>query len=110
QQDFRTLGMTLNDNLNFSEWTDVYKKLVYWELSLEQLEDNGMHEILTMQKSEANMQFCKFVEKNYLDWCKDPDAGPVMSDQLLKKKLFPILDDKTTFFILIDNLRYDQWK
>jgi CheY-like chemotaxis protein len=110
QQDFRTLGMTLNDNLSFTEWVDVYKKLVYWELSLEQLEDTGMHEILTMQKSEANMQFCKFIEKNYLSWCKDPESGPLTSDRVLKKKLFPVLDSKPTFFILIDNLRYDQWK
>lgn len=111
QQDFRNLGMTLNENLSHSEWVDVYKKLIYWELSLENLEDEGMHEILTMQKSEANVQFSKFIEKNYLNWLKDPDNAPVMSNQLLKKKLFPNLDaNKPTFFILIDNLRYDQWK
>jgi len=28
RQDFRTLGMTLNENLSFSEWVDVYKKMV----------------------------------------------------------------------------------
>jgi len=110
QQEFRTLGMTLNDNLDFNEWKEVYKKLVYWELSLEKLEDEGMHEILTMQKAEANAQFSKFVEKNYLSWVKDPDNGPVTSHQLFKKKVFPNLDDKPTFFFLIDNLRYDQWK
>ena len=53
QQDFRNLGMTLNDNLSYTEWADVYKKLVFWELSLEKLEDAGMHEILTLQKAEA---------------------------------------------------------
>ena len=111
QQEFRTLGMTLNDNLNFNEWVDVYKKLVYWELSLEKLEDEGMHEILTMQKAEANAQFSKFVEKNYPGWVKDPESGPVTSHQLLKKKVFPTLESgKPTFFFLIDNLRYDQWK
>ena len=111
QQDFRVLGMSLNDNLSFSEWVDVYKKLVYWELSLEKLEDAGMHEILTMQKSEANVQFCKFIEKNYLNWLKNPESGPVTSNQLFKKKVFPLLENNTpVFFILIDNLRYDQWK
>jgi CheY-like chemotaxis protein len=111
QQDFRNLGMTLNENLSYSEWVDVYKKLVYWELSLEKLEDAGMHEILTLQKAEANAQFSKFIEKNYLGWIKDPESGPITSDQLLKKKVFPsLLKDKPTFFILIDNLRYDQWK
>ncbi len=74
QQDFRNLGMILNDNLNYQEWVDVYKKLIYWELQLEQLEDAGMHEILTMQKAEANVQFCKFIERNYLGWMKDPDS------------------------------------
>jgi hypothetical protein len=68
RQDFRALGMTINENLNFSEWIDFYKKLVYWELSLEKLEDEGMHEILTVQKSEANVQFSKFIEKNYLNF------------------------------------------
>ena len=111
QQDFRTLGMTLNDNLSFSEWVDMYKKLVYWEISLEKLEDEGMHEILTLQKAEANVQFSKFIEKNYLGWLKDPETGPITSNQLLRKKLFPLIDsNKPTFFILIDNLRYDQWK
>ncbi len=110
QQDFRNLGMTLNENLSFPEWVDVYKKLVFWELSLEKLEDVGMHEILTMQKAEANTQFSKFIERNYLGWLKDPDSGPVTSNQLLKKRVFPGLSDKPTFFFLIDNLRYDQWK
>ncbi len=111
QQDFRNLGITLNDNLSHQEWVDVYKKLIYWELELQQLEDAGMHEILTMQKAEANTQFCKFVEKNYLDWVKKPDTAPASSTQLFKKKVFPKLDGKgPVFFILIDNLRYDQFK
>ncbi len=111
QQDFRTLGMTLNDNLTYQEWIDVYKKLVFWELELEQLEDAGMREIITMQKAEANMQFCKFIEKNYLGWIKNQDTAPTLSHQLFKKKVFPLLSPNVpVFFILIDNLRYDQWR
>lgn len=113
QQDFRSLGMILNDNLDYKEWVDVYKKLIFWELKLEKLEDEGMHEILTMQKAEANAQFSKFIEKNYTSWIanQDKEDTPVFSHQLFKKKVFPTLTDNIpTFFILIDNLRYDQWK
>jgi CheY-like chemotaxis protein len=111
QQDFRSLGMTLNENLSYQEWVDVYKKLIYWELELEKLEDAGMHEILTLQKAEANVQFSKFIEKNYLDWLKNPDTAPTISTQLFKKKVFPqITGDMPVFFILIDNLRYDQYR
>ncbi|MCO4292821.1 PglZ domain-containing protein [Solitalea sp. MAHUQ-68] len=110
QQDFRNLLMTLNDNLSYEEWADVYKKLIYWELELQNLEDQGMHEILTQQKREANTQFSKFVERNYIKWLNNPDTAPTQSHQLLRTKVFPFLDSTPTFFVLIDNLRYDQWK
>jgi len=111
QQDFRNIGMTLNDKLSYEEWVDVYKKLVFWELELEKLDDPQMHEILTMQKYEANKQYSKFVENNYIDWINGSPDAPLFSHELIKKKVFPLINDTTpVFFILIDNLRYDQWK
>lgn len=113
QQEFRNIGMALNDRMNYKEWAEMYKKLIYWELELEKSKDEGMYEILTMQKNEANMQFSRFVESNYVKWLKNPeDNAPVLSHQLFKKKVFPIADsaEDPVFFILIDNLRYDQWK
>ncbi len=109
--EFGNLSLTINDNLNFSEWADIYKKLIFWELELEQLEDEGMFEILTHQKAEANTQFSKFIEKNYLHWIKSPDSAPVLSHNMFRKKILPEINETTpTFFLLIDNLRYDQWK
>lgn len=111
QQDFRRLGTTLNDKLTYEEWVEVYKKLIFWELELEKLDDSQMHEILTMQKSEANAQFSRFVEDHYLTWMKRRGQSPLFSNDLLKKKVFPLINNTTpVFFILIDNLRYDQWK
>ena len=111
QQDFRELATRINEDLDHQQWVEAYRKLLYWELSLEKLEDAGMHEILTMQKSEANLIFSKFIEKQYLNWIKSPETGPVLSHQLMKKKVFPKMEeDRPTFFFLIDNLRYDQWK
>lgn len=111
QQEFRNLGMILNDDLNLNQWAEVYRKLVYWELELEQLEDEGMHDILKMQKADANAQFSKFVDKHYQQWINKPDEAPVMSHNLLRRKVLPLVDEKIpTFFLLIDNLRYDQWK
>ena len=111
QQEFRNLGMLINDGLDFNGWVEAYKKLIYWELSLEKLEDESMHEILRTQKSEANNIFFKYIEKNYLKWMKNPDESPILSHQLFKKKVLPNMsEDRPTFFFLIDNLRYDQWK
>jgi len=71
-----------------------------------------VREILSYQKNEANNEFAKFVRANYLSWFSDRDAdAPVLSHQLVRSKVFPIVDAsaKTTLF-LIDNFRLDQWR
>ncbi len=112
QQQFRDLFMALNDNPNYTDWMDIYKKLVYWELEMEKSDSPEMQEILASQKAEANTEFFKFVSRNYAKWVnpKSPDA-PIMSHNLLQYKVLPHVETGIpTFFILIDNLRYDQWK
>lgn len=108
QQEFRKIAMDLSMVNDYEEWAELYKKLIYWELQLEQIEDSGMFEILESQKVEANAQFSKFVEKNYEDWFQDGE-GPIMSHTLFRKKIKPELEGNKTLLIVIDNLRYDQW-
>src|SRR5258708_1353491 len=112
QQQFRNLFMALNSNPDFNEWMDIYKKLVYWELEMEKSDSPEMREILQSQKQEANTEFFKFISRNYAGWLSPKAAdAPVMSHDLFKRKVLPHVEKGTpTFFILIDNLRYDQWK
>ncbi|MBC8111448.1 MAG: PglZ domain-containing protein [Verrucomicrobia bacterium] len=111
QQDFRNIMMAFGDDPNHEEWAEIYKKLIYWELELDGTE-NSMGEVLDMQKSEANTNFARFILENYEDWLNDPKVEkPMLSHQLMKKKVFPLIDaEKPVFFFLIDNLRFDQWK
>jgi len=110
QQEFRNISMKLSSYLNKEEWYDIFKKLTFWELELEKSGDNSVEQILEMQKTEANSQFFKFVKQNYKDWIQGNDA-PLMSHNIIKKKVAPLMsDNKPTYMILIDNLRYDQWK
>ena len=110
QQEFRNISMKLSSNLNKEEWYDIFKKLTYWELELEKSGDNSVEQILEMQKAEANAQFFKFIKNNYKDWMNGENA-PLMSHNILRKKVAPLMtDNKPTYMIVIDNLRYDQWK
>jgi len=110
QREFRELGMQLNSRLDKDEWREVYDQLVYWELKLEEIEDSGMKEILNMQKKEANTQFSRFIEENYLDWLNGVEDAPQLIHTLFKKRINPKLDNEDVFVLMIDNLRYDQWK
>ena len=111
QQEFQRLFMRMQDQLDHEEWAELYKKLVFWELELEKSNTVEMAEILGSQKAEANKELCKYISRNYLDWFKNSSEGPLLSHQVMKEKVFDLLkQDKPTFFILVDNLRYDQWK
>jgi CheY-like chemotaxis protein len=112
QQDFRNLSMAYNERMSYQEWVEIYKKLIYWDLEIDSTENKSMKEIIEMQKSEAGKNFAKFVMENYESWLNDANAEkPMLSHQIMKKKVFPMLEkEETVFFLLIDNLRFDQWK
>jgi len=111
QQEFRKIAMDMSMVNSYEEWSDLYQKLIYWELQLEDIEDIGMTEILESQKNEANVQFGKFIDKNYPSWFDYKEDAPTMSHTLFKDKVVPELgDSQPTLLVVIDNLRYDQWK
>ncbi len=111
QQQFRDISMQLSDRLDAEEWIELYRKLVYWDLELANTNDDNIHEIFRSQKSEANQLFCRFYERNYIDWVNGKIEKPLMSSTVVRERLFPLLDeDRPTFMIVIDNFRYDQWK
>jgi hypothetical protein len=112
QQEFQKISMSFTDSLSHEEWADIYKKLIYWELQMDDADNQSMGEVLNMQKVEANVNFCRFIKRNYESWLNDPKADkPLMSHQIMKRKVFPELKEgQPTFVIVIDNLRFDQWK
>lgn len=112
QKEFRKIAMELSMVNSYEDWIELYKKLIFWEIELEDIEDQGMIQILESQKNEANSQFGKFVERNYEDWFAHKADRPVMSHTLFRELVVPELKkkDKPILFVVIDNLRYDQWK
>jgi len=73
QQEFRKIGMEINNGLSHEEWSDLYKNIISWELRLDESNNPEMKEILDMQKREANKEFSRFIVKNYEDWIRNED-------------------------------------
>src|SRR5260370_41672185 len=44
QQEFGKISMALLGNMNHEQWADIYKKLVFWELQLEEVDNRDMPE------------------------------------------------------------------
>ena len=112
QTEFRNIGLLINAAKTYIDWEDIYRKIVFWELELEKLNETGMSDILMMQKAEADLGFAKFIKSSYLSWFNVKTVNkPLLSHNVFREKIFPLVDNhRKVFMILVDNLRYDQWK
>lgn len=109
REEFNKISYQIGEANSFGDWVDVYRKLVYWELELTNAE-NPLLDLIIAQKQDANNSFIKYIKKNYESWILDPEKRPLISPDLLKEKVFPLLDEgEKVFFVLIDNFRFDQW-
>lgn len=112
REEFGKIGLEINAARSFDDWATIYKNLVFWGLELEKSGDSSMIEVFRMQESDANNEFGKFLKHEYLSWF-DPanDQAPLLSPAIFNRRVFPLLDQgNRVVFILIDNLRLDQWK
>ena len=110
QQEFRKISMDMAMVNSYDDWIELYKKLVHWELELENISDPGMLGILESQKQEANNQFFKFIKKNYEDYLTAHNK-PTFSHTLFKDYVVPELKkDQSILWVIIDNLRFDQYR
>ncbi|MDE0471156.1 MAG: PglZ domain-containing protein [Ekhidna sp.] len=111
QKEFQRLSMEVMEAENHKDWAEIYRKLIHWELEIDDTEDRSMAEVLNTQKIEADSNFSDFIIKNYERWISDPDADrPLLSHRVIRNKLFPLMQDEPVFLIVVDNLRFDQWK
>ncbi len=111
QREFQELSLAVNDVDDHKGWSEIYRKLVFWDLQIENTQDQSMAEVLEMQWVEANDRFSHFIENEYAGWLNEPSNGnPLLSHEVLADRVFPFLSEVPTFLFVIDNLRMDQWK
>ncbi|HBK82991.1 MAG TPA: two-component system response regulator, partial [Flavobacterium sp.] len=112
QKEFRKIAMDMIQISTHDEWVEMYKRLIFWELELENIESQQMTEILEGQKVEANSQFGKFIERNYENWFTNTKNKPILSHEIFGELVAPEIrkKERPILFVVIDNLRYDQWK
>lgn len=110
-QEFNSISQQLMSPITATEWIDIHNRLSQWEVELDEHPNIGLRQTLMDQKRECNLEFAKFIEKNYRDWCNsDKDKRPMLSVDVLERKVAPeIANSKSVFFFVIDCLRFDQW-
>ncbi|MBO4956136.1 MAG: PglZ domain-containing protein [Muribaculaceae bacterium] len=111
RREFSRITECINDSYTLADWVKTYRMLVHWELELSE-NAADIVQLLEMQKTEANAAFTKFIKRNYAQWMNsDNPERPLLSPDIFKTKVFPLLDSgQKVFLLLIDNFRFDQWR
>lgn len=110
RQEFSDITYMIDTASTIEEWMAIERTLTKWEIELDNV-DSSMHTMLRMQREQANQQFAKFIAKNYEGWFAPNAQRPMMSQDVMKQTVFPLLDaGEKVFVVVVDNFRYDQWK
>lgn len=110
-QELNKINIQLMSRLEPEDWIDMYLKLSSWDVELDAVSDKGLREIIHNQRRECNVEFGKYIERNYLDWVNDDkDNRPTLSTDIIEKYVYPELAaNKKVAFFVIDCMRLDQW-
>lgn len=109
-QELTRISVQLMSPLTYEDWTEIYLKLSTWDVELDSVPDKDFREVIYNQRRECNVEFGKYIEKNYMSWLQMDSDRPDLSTDIVAKYVFPEVEKgrKIAFFV-IDCLRLDQW-
>lgn len=111
RSEFGQIGIEIGEASTWTEWCDVYRKLVNWDLQFTAQNTADMKDVLQMQMTEANSQFARYIKSNYKDWFQGSGDRPLLTSNIIKDTVIPKLKaGEKIVLLVIDNLRLDQWK
>ncbi len=103
------LNQRLFDAPTWEEWAQIYRDLSYWELQIDQVNDEGLQQMHFLQKRDCNTEFTNFVEKNYRNWLLTDDR-PNLSFDVISQYIAPHFEKNVpVYMIIIDCMRLDQY-
>jgi CheY-like chemotaxis protein len=108
--EFQKISLSLMNPMSEQDWIGLYTKITNWDAELDEHPELGLRQTLLDQKRECNVEFGKFVERNYRNWIEQSERPIPLSTDVLERFVLPALDEKkSVFFFVIDCLRLDQW-
>jgi len=103
------LNQRLFDSPGWKEWANIYREMAYWELQIDEVNDDGLRQTHFLEKRNCNTEFTNYVERNYRNWLMSDDR-PNLSFDVVSQYIAPHFEENVPiYFIIIDCMRLDQY-
>ncbi len=103
------LNQKLFTTPDWQEWAEIYREMAYWELKIDEVNDEGLRQTHFLEKRNCNTEFTNYVERNYHKWLVSDDR-PNLSFDLISQYVAPHFEAGVpVYFIIVDCMRLDQY-
>ncbi len=107
---FPTLGILRQEARSALEFAALYEELVDWHVRLEAAGEPGLMDSVSSLLIELRRDFGGWIRQHYPRWVRGTEKGPLLSVDLVRECLVPLLGAKPVFFVVLDCMRLDQWR
>ena len=96
--------------LDWAGWVDLAVDVARWDVRLDGAPEAGLQQAHADFRRGLNIDFARYIEDHYPHWVRPDAERPLLSCDVVKHALVPLLrEKKRVVFIIIDCMRLDQW-
>lgn len=107
---FPELALLRQDAHSAQDFASVYEELVDWHVRLESAGEKGLLDSVASLMTELRRDFGGWMRQHYPRWVRGREKGPLLSVDLVRERLVPLLGKDPVFFVVLDCMRLDQWR
>lgn len=107
---FQRLRFLREDVRDSDDFANLYSELVEWHLALEEAGERGLLDSVESLMDDVRGDFGDWVSEVYPQWMRGTEPAPILSTDVVKEFLVPLLGDRPVFLVVLDCMRLDQWR
>ncbi len=92
------------------DFARVYRDLVDWHLRLESAGETGLLDTVEALQDDLRHDFGRWIVRSYPGWMRGQGTRPELSVDLVERRLLPLLGREPVLFVILDCMRFDQWR
>ena len=91
-------------------FSELYEELVDWHVRLEAAGEKGLMDSVASLMTELRRDFGGWIRQHYPRWIRGGEERPVISVDVVRERLLPLLGSDPVYFVVLDCMRLDQWR